>query len=149
MYVMGRTLWNDKLDFDELAKKYFSCAFGQDGEKCLEYMARLSELFDPPYLRGERELIDKNAAERFSGICEYVDDFRKVIEANAGSDDPCHAASWKYLKYHSDICCLMAVALEAMASGKRKKHKPCGSWWKPIYASTRTRYSKYLMFLNL
>lgn len=121
MYVMGRMLWNDRLDFNEIAEKYFSCAFGQDGEKCLEYMAKLSEMFDPPYLRGERDMIDKNAAERFSGICEYIDSFRNTIEANTSSSNSCHAASWKYLKYHADICCLLALALEAKASGKFEK----------------------------
>ncbi|NSW91537.1 MAG: DUF4838 domain-containing protein [Firmicutes bacterium] len=121
MYVMGRTLWDDTLDFNEIAERYFVCAFGRDGKKCLEYMAKLSELFDPPYLRGERDIVNKDAAERFSSICTYVDEFRKVIEANINTENACHATSWKYLRYHSDLCCLLAVTLEAKASAKQEK----------------------------
>ncbi len=121
MYVMGRTLWDSGLDFEKIAKKYFECAFGRDGKRCMEYMKGLSELFDPTYLRGEREIIDKDTAERFSGICTYVDEFKEIIESNINSKNPCHAASWKYLSYHADLCCLLAVTLEAKASGKPKK----------------------------
>ncbi len=52
MVVMGRTLWNDTLSFDEIARDYFAAAFGAEGRRAQEYLAQLSELFDPPYLRG-------------------------------------------------------------------------------------------------
>jgi hypothetical protein len=76
------------LDFEKIAKKYFECAFGRDGKRCMEYMKGLSELFDPTYLRGEREIIDKDTAERFSGICTYVDEFKEIIESNINSKKP-------------------------------------------------------------
>jgi hypothetical protein len=39
-----------------LARDYFAAAFGAAGEAAKEYMARLSQLFDPPYLRGDRRV---------------------------------------------------------------------------------------------
>jgi len=121
MYVLGRTLWNRNTDFEELSKKYFECAFGKDSEKCREYLAGLSELFDPDYLRGKRPIVDKDTAERFSSICAYINEFRHVIETNLKADNPCHAASWNYLRYHADLCSILAVTLEAKACADRKK----------------------------
>lgn len=121
MYIMGRTLWDSSLDFNVIRDSYFQRAFGIDWEKCRDYMVDLSKLFDPPYLRKEKEIVSSEAAERFSGICTFVDEFRKVIDSNVSSENPCHAASWNYLKHHSDLCCILALVLEARALGNNAK----------------------------
>ena len=122
MYVMGRTLWNSELDFDELADSYFKNAFGNDWDKCKEYMEKLSELFDPQYMRKEKEIISKDAALRFSGICTYINDFREIIDSNVkNANNNCYASSWNYLKYHADLCTLLALALEARALENNEK----------------------------
>ncbi|HHV97687.1 MAG TPA: DUF4838 domain-containing protein [Clostridiaceae bacterium] len=122
MYVMGATLWNSELDFEELADNYFKNAFGTDWMKCKEYLSKLSDLFDPPYMRGEKEIISEEAAKRFSSIVTYIDDFRKVIDANTNSiENDCHKASWNYLRYHADLSSLLALALEARAQGNNDK----------------------------
>ena len=54
MYVMARTLWDESVDVDGLAAEYFPAAFGADGEAARAYLAEMSRLFDPPYLRGNR-----------------------------------------------------------------------------------------------
>ena len=62
-------------------------------------------------MRKEKEIVTEEAAERFSSICTYVDDFRKVIASNAeGNENSHYAASWNYLKYHADLCILLALA---------------------------------------
>ena len=55
MTVMGRTLWDSGLGFEDIAEDYFAAAYGADGPACREYLAKLSELFDPPFVRGEKE----------------------------------------------------------------------------------------------
>lgn len=127
MYVMGRTLWDANLEFDDLVDEYFETTFGQDWQDCRDYLSRMSELFDPPYLRGEKERVSEEAAKRFSDICVLIEDFREIIDRNLDSSNPCHAASWRYLNYHSDIACLLALALEARAQDKLKK---ANSIWK-------------------
>jgi hypothetical protein len=137
MYVMARTLWDEHADFDTLAREYFAAAFGSDGEACRGYMARLSQLFDPPYLRGDKGAIergeqeshlwylggattgvDKEAACRLGEIPALIDGFRPIIERNRTSSEPCHAKSWEYLGYHADLTRLLAMAFEARAWGQ-------------------------------
>ncbi len=115
MTVMARTLWNRDLSFDEIAGDYFESAFGPDGAVCREYMAKLTELFDPVYMRGEKTVVDPEAAERLSRIPDVVREFLPVIERNTSSDNACRAKSWEYLRYHAGVCTLLAKALEARA----------------------------------
>lgn len=118
MTLMGWTLWNRERDFDAMARDYFAAAFGPDGEACRAYLAQLSELFDPAYLRGEKPGGDAEAAERLSRVPSLVAAFRPVLERNADHLDPCRAASWAYLSQHAEIVVALAQALEARARGQ-------------------------------
>ena len=119
MTVMGRTLWNRDAGFEEIASDYFAAAFGPDGVLCRDYLHRLSQLFDPPYLREERAVVDHAAADRFSTIPGVVDAFRPVIERNLGLADGVQRASWRYIRHHADVCHGLAGALEARARGDK------------------------------
>ena len=117
MTVMARTLWNRDLSLDEIARDYFESAFGPDGAACREYMAKITDLFDPVYMRGEKTVVDPEVAERLGRIPGVVEAFRPVIERNASSKNPCWAKSWEYLRYHAEICAMLSNALEARARG--------------------------------
>jgi len=121
MYAMGMTLWNDKLDSDYLAVDYFNRAFGADGQLCRGYLNMLSELFDPPYLRGEKPRVSEENERQFKQIPAYVEIFRPVIKRNLSLADKCHKRSWEIIDYHADICCSLAGILEAYASGELGK----------------------------
>ena len=122
MVVLGRTLWDDQLPFEEIAADYFRSAYGVDGARCQGYLAQLSELFDPPYLRGEEPQVSEQAAERFARIPEVVRAFQPLIERNlAAASDACRAASWRYLQLHADLCIRFAGVLEARARGEKER----------------------------
>lgn len=131
MVVMGWSLWNKELDFKEIAKDYFRAAFGPDWHECYEYLKRLSELFDPVYLRGEKPETNQEAAESLSKIPEVIEEFRPIIEKNANLTNRCQAASWNYLRHHADICRYLAGALEARARGS---WDTAFQWWERLKA---------------
>jgi hypothetical protein len=120
MYVLARSLWDDGEDFGVLAQDYFA-TLGPDGPQCQAYMARLSQLFDPPYLRGDKgdsPLTDRMAAQKLAQIPGVIRDFAPVIERNLKAADPCTAKSWEYLAYHAEIATLLAQAWQAKAENK-------------------------------
>ena len=84
MYVMGRTMWDSTLDFNQLAEEYFNSAFGECGSLCKNYMEEISGLFDPPYLREEKPAVNKEAAEKLGQIPDLIEAFKAVIEKNLG-----------------------------------------------------------------
>lgn len=119
--TMAETLWNRDTDFEELTKRYFAKAFGEDGELVQAYMTKLSELFDPPYLRGERPMVDDAEAAKFEQIPGVVADFLPVIERNRKTaSDPTIALSWEYLFYHARMCTPYADALYLRAKGRKE-----------------------------
>jgi hypothetical protein len=135
MYVMARTLWDEHADLVTLAVDYFADAFGPDGEAARRYIAQLSELFDPPYLRGDktprqpgdtshtfrREGVhvppNPEAAQRFAAIPAVINAFAPVIERNRRLDDACWAQSWEFLAHHAIIARSLAEAFRARAEG--------------------------------
>lgn len=117
MDIMGKTLWNTDLDFSTETADYYLGAFGENGDLCLDYLVKLSTLFDPVYMRGEKPVVDESAASRFKDAIQLIKKFRSEIERNQLLSNPCHQQSWKYLRYHADITQTLAEALELRAMG--------------------------------
>jgi len=121
MVALGRTLWDKHTTFEEIARDYFQSAFGEDGALCQGYLEQLSELFDPPYLRGEKEQVSEESAARFAQIPGMVQSFRPIIERKvAAATESCRATSWRYLQIHAELCIRLAGALEARARGDKE-----------------------------
>jgi hypothetical protein len=121
MTVMARSLWDDNADFDALADDYFAAAFGAGGGAVRDYMARLSQLFDPPLLRGERTLPDEDAALRLLEIPVLVEAFAPTVALGMADADPCVAKSWEYLSLHGPLCTRLARALAYLARGEAEQ----------------------------
>lgn len=121
MFVMGQTLWNDQHTFEALAEEYFINAFGKEGLTCQKYLSTLSTLFDPPYLRGEKEQINRESVEKFTNIPQVIQEFLPIIARNTNAANFCHAQSWKYLQFHAEYCLQLAAVLEAHAGGHKEQ----------------------------
>ena len=140
MCIMGETLFDRELDFEEYTVEYFEKAFGEDGGKCREYLEKLSDYFCPELVRNDGRkitadeegfMVDEKkkefwydnpvAAEKFAAIPDIVDEFLPVIEKNRKCSNICQAKSWDYLKYHAYIVKeLSKVYLEGAKSNKEK-----------------------------
>ncbi len=118
MCLMGQALWDRTTDFDAFADDFFGAAFGPDGKATRAYMATLSALFDPPYLRGEKDSVSEESAAKFDSIPDAIERFRPVIQRNLGCDDPNLAQAWRYLDIHADMAAQLARALALRARGQ-------------------------------
>jgi len=123
MTAMGKTLWDDTTDFEDLSADYFNAAFGADGGACEEYLQKMSSIFDPVYMRGEKPGTEAEAAKHFASVQAHVDAFAPVIEKNLTLENACQARSWFYLKHHAEITASLARALQAKAEGDLEKAK--------------------------
>ncbi len=118
MTAMGRMLWDAEAEFDDVADDYFCSAFGADGQACRDYLERLSELFDPVYIRGEKDWVDEVQAGQLANVPHVIQGFVPAIDANLDADDPCRRASWRYLKHHAELALGLARAFHAKAQGR-------------------------------
>jgi len=118
MVALARTLWDNTLDFADIAQDYFGSAFGQDATAAQEYLTEISRLFDPVFLRGDKGKADRDVIEKLAKVPDVIEKFVPVIERNLADTEPCHAQSWFYLKHHAELSADYAKALKAKAMGE-------------------------------
>lgn len=125
MAAMSEVLWNKKVEFEDVAEKYFQEAFGSDGEAVMEYLSTLSMLFNPPYLRGECAVINEQSAEKYAQIPVVVAQFAKQIHSQLAKQkselEPAQRKSWEYLLPHGELCKMLAKTFGYLAQGNLDK----------------------------
>ncbi len=109
MYAMAAGLWDKASVFEDVSAEYFTAAFGQDAEAVETYMATLSRLFDPVYLRGEKPSDPEGMTAQWQEAKQVIAAFEAEHLAAKGDSSP----SWKYLTYHAHLATLYADALIA------------------------------------
>lgn len=125
MYAMAAGLWNPGRSFGAIEEEYFQAAFGPDWRAVRGYLYELSEMFDPPYLRGDREKTAESVNVRcdrgpdFGRVPEVIQSFRPVMERHAAEAQPVWSASWRYLLHHAAIVEPLARAYDAREKGDR------------------------------
>ncbi len=113
-YAMAKGLWDKKSQFSDICDEYFTAAFGEDAKVVEKYLSRLSVLFDPPYVRKEKELDPEGVEKRLTEAKEWVDAFSREHLATKGDTNP----SWKLLVYHAELTKKFADAQMSYLCGK-------------------------------
>lgn len=117
MYVMAKTLWNSEMEFEDIAEEYFKASFGEYGPKVSDYLKTLSDLFDPLYIRREKNVLDQDSLSKFKKIPEHIHSFKKTIREGMQYPSYPISQSFYYLNIHADGALLYAKHLESAASG--------------------------------
>ena len=119
MVAMAEALWNKECNFEDVAEKYFNDAFGNNGKEVMEYLSAMSELFNPPYLRGECEVVNEQSVQKYERVADLVNEFKSKIEEQLRKDDipNTQRKSWEYLIAHGELCNLLAKVFEHTSRG--------------------------------
>ena len=114
--MMGRTLWDNTIDFDKESEIYFKKVFGEKyGLKLRDYQKSLSEYFSPEYLRGRIPPSDEVAAN-LRKAAEICREFRPTALAAIEADDS-HSKFWSGALGHTRFAVLFALALAEKING--------------------------------
>ena len=117
MYAMAAGLWNKNSKFEDVSREYYEAAFGEDGPAVEAYLEKISELFDPAFMRNDHVEAHHNCIERMDAIDALVNEFEtKYIYPNREK-----SAQWKYLSYHSTYCKMYAELVRTYAHGDQAK----------------------------
>lgn len=144
MYLMGNTLWQGKTDFESAAADYFNKAYGEDGEQCRAYLKKVSELFEPQILRGEKDAVGEEKACEYESIAVLIDQFIPVIEKNMSGEDLCRKRSWENLKFHGELCQHLAGVLAARARGNEQDMKERWAGARDFVCENEWKYQPFL-----
>lgn len=137
MHVMGRALWDDSIPFDTIAQEYFDGAFGEDGQKCLNFFRKLTELYgldpkdpDAEYQEFswtdssyEKNAMQKKSPEDFAELINLIEDFAVVIEKKLLDKDSAYYTSWKNLGIYTNMVNLLVLTWESKVLHNEKRTK--------------------------
>jgi hypothetical protein len=110
-YVMGRTLFDESADAEELISEYYEAAYPQKPQLAKEYLERLSRLSSCDYLNGKGERKNPDIAHRMGQIADLCRRMEQTL-----TDCPC-GPHWTALRHHNGYILRLASAMEALASG--------------------------------
>lgn len=113
-YAMATALWNKEKSFEEIEKEYFSTAYGENWETVRDYLAELSRLCDPEFLRGDREKAPEDIIADAKGMRELAASFKAETLPKIRDS----AIEWDYLDLHADMVKYYSDIIEAIATGE-------------------------------
>ena len=113
-YAMAEALWNKEKSFEEIEKEYFSTAYGENWETVRDYLAELSRLCDPEFLRGDREKAPEDIIADAKGMRELAASFKAETLPKIRDS----AIEWDYLDLHADMVKYYSDIIEAIATGE-------------------------------
>ena len=117
MYAMAAGLWDKDSKFEDISRDYYAAAFGKDGPAVEAYLEKISELFDPAFMRNDHVEAHHNVIERMDAVDALLNEFETShIAPNRDKN-----ASWKYLSYHTTYCKLYAELVRTYAHGDQAK----------------------------
>ncbi len=113
VYALAAGLWDKNSKFEDISSDYYAAAFGEDGAAVEAYLQKISDLFDPVFMRNENPEAHRTAPARMDAIDALVDEF-KASHIDVSKDKN---ASWKYLWYHADYCKHYTELIRAYITG--------------------------------
>lgn len=100
MYAMAKGLWDKNSKFEDITKEYFAAAYGKDAEVVEKYMATLSVLFDPVYMRGDKAKDVEGQVANYTKAKAVIEAFCEEHISQKADTSP----YWKNLEVHADLC---------------------------------------------
>ena len=129
--AMASALWNKEQTFDGFAGKFFADMFGEFAPEMTGYFKTLSTLFQPPYLRGEKEYINEESAAMFDKIPDVLDKMLpKLMTRFESETSMCRKKTWNTLLMHSQLCSYLADTLSLKAKGLQTEAEK--SWERAV-----------------
>ena len=111
-YTHGLSMWNDQLSFDYSATDYFNAVFGEEAGEARAWLQKLSDDFDPPYLRHEKEEVSVEAHQKYKKLAEEIRAELPKLQKKGETSRP-----WLQLFYHAELDVLLAEGLSLRAKG--------------------------------
>lgn len=117
-YVMGYTLWDKNIEFNDLVNEYFEAAFGENYKEVIKYLTDVSDLSSPDYFNAIGPRKNEEMAKRYAKIVDLSNTFLTNIIENLSVAKKTQHENWKILAYHREVINRLAIALHLIASGK-------------------------------
>ena len=124
IHIYAEALVNRDVDFDKEAEDYFSHAYGKDWKKALDYMERVSRIFDMGFMEGEKSVNTKISkfynpehAKNLEGVRELAAIGKAIAKKHTVMPTRPQVISWRLLDLHTKYIPLIAEIMKEKALG--------------------------------
>lgn len=102
LHVLGKTLWDANQSHDRLTRDYFRDLYGRESDLFRRHLEKISRLFDPPFLRGEKKSPAdiRQAARNYASLSAYIRTFEKRLRP-IRSTDPAMRYTARLQRHHA------------------------------------------------
>ncbi len=119
MTVLGKTLWNSNVDYEEIRKQVYAASFGEEHyDRMCEYFGAIAKAF---YLGDMRSHLPTPKEEFKASVYDAIQKMEAMIpvaKANSESEgDACRKKSWLLVYHHARIYALLAKATAKHLNG--------------------------------
>ena len=136
MNVMAAVLWNKNRTFNEVTGQFYADMFGSHAGEMDEYFKSLSKLFQPQYMRGEKEYTCEESAKTFEEIPGLLNDMMPKLNIRYQLETGvCKKKTWFALILHSQLCFFLAETMALKAKGDQRGAE--ASWVKTLKYANR------------
>lgn len=113
-YAMASALWDKNCSFEDVADEYFTAAFGIYGKDVEKYLSKLSDLFDPEFVRAEKKKDTDTVIRDYTEAKDIINTFKEEFT----DKNVCLSSDWQYLSVHAELCLLLADVYIKIYEGK-------------------------------
>lgn len=109
-YVMGRTLFDETLSFEDLLEEYYFAAYGDDWHMVREYLEYISNHCSCDYVNAKGPRKNPAIADQMKQIHEWCVKWESMLQGRLGRH-------WEVLVHHNKHIQLLSKAIELFARG--------------------------------
>ncbi|MBQ8408317.1 MAG: DUF4838 domain-containing protein [Clostridia bacterium] len=155
-YVYAATLFDTKVDYEDVKNDYFTHAYGKAWENVAAYLTEITEAFDPDYMMGkpgQNGFYSPENLPKLRKVKEITAKYAPIFEENRIMPHRAQTVSMRLLKRHMEFCNGLAEVLLLKAAGNDSEAKEAfvkffSSFGKYEY-ELATYFDQYMCFASL
>ena len=122
MTVMGKTLWNNNTDFDDVRKELYAASFGEDmADEMCKYFATLSKGFDIGCIRAQKPYNNSAFTNNVQNALRAMKEMKPIAESHLSDTDPCRNECWKMVALNIELYSIIGEAILVRLDGDIEK----------------------------
>ena len=117
-HIYGQTLVDLNTDYEAAKEEYFKTCYGEDWQKALDYMNRVSDIFEHAYMCGDKPTdqihsiyYDPARVAEFEKMAALAEEGRALAAQHKVMPHRIQVIHWRLLHYHTMWCEMVAKAM--------------------------------------
>ena len=130
--IMGEGLFDEELQFDDYAERYFKASYGEDWKEVLALFEKISKAMPHKYIARKQSAninigkwYNPAMAEGLRSVPKIAEDVKDFLEAHKNMPMRAQTVAYKLLRYYMDYCKGLAkcFAMKCMGAGVEAKEE--------------------------